>query len=413
MSKRSIPNRRLFLQTAIGSTSMVAFGSGLRAAGGVPNCWADVIRSAEMKEGDKSLVIIQLTGGNDGLNTVIPYGDDEYYRNRFALGIGKESVHKLNDYAGLHPSMSDLASLYQDGSVAVVQGVGYPQPNRSHFESMDLWHTAHRKSNRIPTGWLGRYLDDTGTENSLGGIHLGSEEQPLALAAESIHSPTIASVEQFKINAHENEKVNQFVRQDQTMPTNNNLLAHIESSRRSALKTSDRIQEAIAANNSVIAYPQNGLGQKLRSTAQLIDAELGVRVFYLTLDGFDTHSNQGEAHASLLQELSDSVGAFYKDLKARSRANQVTTFVFSEFGRRVRENASQGTDHGAAAPALLIGGGVTGGMYGTYPSLTDLDDGDLKYQVDYRALYAELLEGVLDVPSKPILGESYKRLGIL
>lgn len=401
--------RRTFLKASASSTALLAFGSQ------IPNCWLQAASLRQRTENDRVFVVIQLSGGNDGINTLVPYADDEYYRNRFTLAIGDNTVHKLDDYCGLHPSMSGMAELVEDGLAGVIQGVGYPNPNRSHFESMDLWHTAHRKTEQISTGWIGRYLDSTSGDGELSAMHLGSEDQPLALAAEDTRVPTLRSVEDFRFRSRDDQTLTSVIRTglETHRADRNELLAHIQDSGLAAITTSEQVEKAVGDYQTAIDYPQSQLGRRLRTIAQLIDAGLGTRVYYVTLDGFDTHSNQLEAHAALLRDVSDSLTAFVRDLEGQDNLSRVMTMVFSEFGRRVKENASRGTDHGAAAPMFLAGGNVQGGLHGKYPSLTDLDDGDLKYVVDYRTVYAAILENWLQTSSEGILGGRFEPSNVI
>lgn len=401
-------NRRQFLSSAAGSAA---------AIGLVPVIPQVLLRACEStlgKENNNVLVVVQLTGGNDGLNTIVPFGDDAYYRNRYSLGIGKNAVRKIDNHVGFHSEMKGFADLLEAGRLNVVQGVGYPNPNRSHFEAMDLWHTAHRKREQIPVGWLGSCFEASqSTENvDVPGIHFGSENQPLALASHSVQIPSIRSLESFRFefakNAALKNSVNKIVEAD--AKEENDLLSFLQASTKSALRTSHRVEQVLGEYKSAVSYPEFPLGKKLQTVAQLIGAGMQTSVYYVTLDGFDTHANQPAAHGSLLNQLSSSVNAFVQDLEAQGNLDRVTLFSFSEFGRRVKQNASDGTDHGAAAPVFLAGGKVKAGLTGDHPSLTDLDDGDLKFKIDYRQIYATLLDKWLGVESSRILGQEYKNL---
>lgn len=398
-------NRREFLTAAAGSATLVSL------ACSTPSFLLQTARAANANRANRVLVVIQLSGGNDGLNTVIPYGDDEYYRNRYALAIGKNNVLKIDDYVGFHPSAAGLHKLHQEGSLAVVQGVGYENPNRSHFESMDLWHTAHLKEND-DRGWLGRHLDRTLEKGGvdLPAVFFGSSKQPLALAASRAHAPSLASLDAFRLTAGLDSPVANTARAALNETRRGDDLEFIRQSEQTALATAAKVEEAIQEGTKSAEYPQTTLGRKLKQVAQLIGAGLQTPVYYVTLDGFDTHSNQPEAHAALLRELGDAMLAFQKDLTAREADDRVLTMAFSEFGRRVKENASQGTDHGAAAPLFLAGSAVTGGLVGKHPSMTDLNDGDLKFHTDYRRVYASVLEDWFGAVSEPVLGDQFKPL---
>ncbi len=399
--------RRQFLSTAAGSTALVGL------AAGVPDYLLAACHQTIAEKTDRILVVIQLSGGNDGINTVIPYADPEYYKNRFTLAVGKNAVQKIDDHCGFHPSMSGFAKLLEENRIAVINGVGYPNPNRSHFDSMDLWHTAHRRNVQTPTGWLGRFFDQQKTKaRDLPGVHLGREDQPLALAGEKVHVPTMQSLDDFRLRLGNRRQLKKLMEDNVKVKRdkNNELLTFVQANTVSAIQTSSRVEEILGKYKTKAQYPQTGLGRKLATVAQLIGSNLKTNVYYVTLDGFDTHANQAQAHAGLLTELSDAVKTFMDDLKDQGNDKRTLAFVFSEFGRRVRENASHGTDHGAAAPAFMISGSIQSGTHGKYPSLTDLLEDDLKHNVDYRSLYATILEKWFKTKSKPILGKQYKTM---
>lgn len=365
------------------------------------------------------LVVVQLSGGNDGLNTVIPYQDPLYQKSRPTLAIPPADVLSIADGLGFHPEARGLADLLEDDQLAIVQGIGYPNPNHSHFESMDIWHTCQRKRKDNPrtTGWLGRYLEGVSSANGgdPSGLHLGSEKQPLALAAETTRVPSISSLERFRLQRSGDgdardviESLSRAKREE-----GDQLLSFIQTSTTAALDASRRVEEAQRDYKTPVAYPENDLASKLRTVAQLIDAGLKTRVYYLQLDGFDTHSQQAAAHGVLLGRLGSAVSAFVKDVIHHGHGERVMVMAFSEFGRRVKENASEGTDHGAAAPLFLAGSKVQAGVHGKPVSLTDLQDGDLKFHTDFRRVYATVLENWLGVPSQDVLGAEYKPLDIL
>lgn len=401
-------NRREFLGNSLQAGAVVSL------APAIPALLTEAAARQTDARGDSILVVVQLSGGNDGLNTVVPYEDDAYYKNRFTIAIGKGAVQKLDDGLGLHPSMSGLASLYKDGKMAVVQGIGYPNPNRSHFESMDLWHTAHRSSEQRQAGWIGRYLDAlAGRRGSdLPAVHFGSEEQPLALAGQRVRVPSLKSLREFRLDARRDRQVAKSIEQvtSASRPAASDLLGFVQRSTESALAASRRLEQSAGKLKSTAEYPSTNLARKLDSISKLINAGLSTRVYYVTLNGFDTHANQAGAHAGLLNELSSAISAFFGDLAKRGQDKRVMLMAFSEFGRRLKENASRGTDHGAAAPMLVVGGRAKGGIVGKHPSLTDLTDGDPKFHTDYRQVYATMLEDWLGWEAKDILGGNYKKL---
>ena len=376
------------------------------------------------RRGENVLVVVQLSGGNDGLNTVIPYADPAYQKARPSLGIGDGAVLKIDKELGLHPSLQGFNKLLENRQLAIVQGVGYPNPNRSHFESMDIWHTAN---NQLPqagktersVGWLGRAFDERKAllleATDPPGLHLGQESQPLALAARDMPSPSIRSLDQFKLETAGSDQRRSVIQSATAAqrPEASELLKFVQTRTTSALEVSRRIEAAGQEYKSPVAYPGSDLAQKLKRIAQLIDAGLATRVYYVALDGFDTHSDQRDAHAGLLNQLGEALAVFAEDLQGHGHHERVTTLVFSEFGRRVEENASRGTDHGAAAPVFLVGGRVKSGLIGKQPSLGDLTDGDVKHHTDFRSVYAALLENWLNWPAAPILGEGFPAADVL
>jgi uncharacterized protein (DUF1501 family) len=363
---------------------------------------------------EEILVVVQLSGGNDGLNTVIPYGDDEYYKNRFTLAIGKQNVLKIDDYLGFHPALDGFDELLQDGKLSIVQGVGYPNPNRSHFESMDLWHTAHRVAETERLGWLGRSVERGLGSLDLPALHFGNGLQPLALKTETRPVPTIRSLEDFQLNIFKRRQTKEFLEPliKQRRATENSLLSYVQESAQVALQTSHRLEGIESDSHGKYGYPNSTLGRNLGIVAQLIGGGLSTRIYYTGLDGFDTHSNQGPAHQGLLTDLSSSVKAFLKQLEDQGNDRRVIVLAFSEFGRRVRENASQGTDHGTAAPVFVFGTATTNRVIGTHPSLMDLDQGDLKFAIDYRSVYADLLDNWLGIDSHAVLGGRFPAAGL-
>jgi uncharacterized protein (DUF1501 family) len=404
-------SRRKFLATVAGGSAVVSL------SGPLPRFLAQAAATETAKTGDTILVVVQLTGGNDGLNTVVPFKHDAYRKARPKLAIPAADVLKINDSIGLHPSMNAMSDLLQDGKLAIVQGVGYENPNRSHFESMDIWHTCQRKGGPRTTGWLGRYLDAAHkpTDVDAPAVHVGGGKQPLALAADNIRVPSFASPDTFRLKGDEGNQLGMTIRDlaKRDEAPADPLLGFLETSTSSALATSDRIAAALRDYDSPVKYPDSALAEQLKIVAQLIDADLKTRVYYVELDGFDTHAQQAAAHAALLKQFSEAVGAFIHDVAHHGHADRVLVASFSEFGRRVAENASQGTDHGAAAPMFLAGSKVQSGLIGDHPSLDDLEDGDVKFHTDFRQVYATLLDKWLGWSSKSILGGDYKPIDVL
>lgn len=381
------------------------------------------------------LVVVQLSGGNDGLNTVIPYGENAYYKARPGIGIPEGKVLKLSKSpVGLHPAMAAMADLYNDGLLSVVQGVGYPNPNRSHFKSMDIWHTADTTA--TGDGWLGRYFDseccgsgkgesgqpEKKEPNPQAGIAVG-REAPLAMRGRLVTPLSFESAELFRWTGRDVSKdlgvpYDQITRREATStdgvdPDSN--AAFLTRTALDAQVSSDTIRRAVAARPR-IAYPQSELARSLQMVAAMISANLSTRVYYVSMGGFDTHSGQGGEqgrHSQLLGQFAQAMKAFLADLKAQGNADRVMTMSFSEFGRRVGQNASNGTDHGTAAPMFLYGPMVKPGVLTDHPSLTDLDQGDLKFGTDFRSVYAGVLEGWMKADSKKILEGTFKPLTVM
>ncbi|MEZ6137315.1 MAG: DUF1501 domain-containing protein [Pirellulaceae bacterium] len=402
-------NRRDFLGKSLVGSAGLAIGSSL------PGPWLQAL-ARESANSERVLVVIQLSGGNDGLNTVIPYRDAAYRQARPKLGIPDNEIIRIDDSTGFHPSLAGVHQLVEAGRFSVIQGVGYARPNRSHFESMDIWHTCHRKELRHGDGWLGRFIaeSDQAGPDSLG-LHLGHEQQPLALAARGVQVPTIASIEQFRLKvADEGLVPPQMLPDEATTPSSDNdLLGFLQTSTQSAIEASDRLATALKKSDSSSEFPDSSLGEKLSVIARLIVAGLSTKVYYVTLDGFDTHSQQPLAHAGLLRQWSEALNALVGRLEKAGQADRVLVMTFSEFGRRVSENASQGTDHGAAAPVFLAGAKLPKPLIGQHPSLTDLDDGDLKFHTDFRSVYATIVEKWFQAPSQPVLGERFPLIDLV
>lgn len=381
---------------------------------------------------ERILVVVQLSGGNDGLNTVIPYGDRGYYNARPGLAVPERDVLKLDsrEAVGLHPRMDALKSLYDEGLVSLVQGVGYPNPNRSHFTSMDIWHTADTSGAGV--GWLGRYYDcecagaDPKNQNpsaptpaQTAAISIGADA-PRALLGRKTKPVTFESPDLFRwTGAQDGADADKAYRDmlangapDAAEGSNASFLARTALD---AQVSADVIRKAVSRANSS-TYPRSELGRQLAMVAAMIGADLKSRVYYVNLGGFDTHAGQGGAqgrHANLLNDYAQSVKAFYDDLKAQSNDTRVLTMTFSEFGRRVGQNASGGTDHGAAAPMFFVGPMVKPGVLNAHPSLTALDDGDLKYGVDFRSVYAGVLKDWLKADPNQVLGRAWAPMRLL
>jgi uncharacterized protein (DUF1501 family) len=409
-------NRRAFLKASLTGGSLASLG--LSVPGFVARTALAAAPSGKPGARETFLVVIQLTGGNDGLNTVIPFKDDLYAKYRPTLRVARSQVKKLNDHVGLHPQMDGLAGLMQDNALCVVQGVGYPNPDQSHFRSMDIWQ-AGSTAKEVTEGWLGKALKKLPA--GVPSFHLGgnNEAAPLALTGAPVRVPSITSLADFQLKteaASGAEQRDQRAIIEGTAKTTSSKPGLLDFVRRTAVNTYDsskRLQEIAKNYQPKVPYPQTPLANKLKLAAQLVDADLGARLFYVSIDGFDTHANQQQAHANLLKQVSDAMTAFYKDLAARGHKDRVLLMTFSEFGRRAKENGSKGTDHGSAAPMLLVGGKVKAGVVGAHPDLGKLAMGNLVHHTDFRQVYAAVLDRWLGVDSKEVLGAAFTPVDVL
>ena len=433
------------------ATAMSSALMGLASQPGVPD--------------ERILVVVQLGGGNDGLNTVVPYGFPEYYRARPTIGIPEANVLKLSkaEGVGLHPALAGMKDLHENGLLSIIQGVGYPNPNRSHFKSMDIWNTADVTA--TGDGWLGRYFDSEccgfgkgesgtvesdadGTKSKTGknalvkadgspanspatvatpatggpaGIAVG-RTMPLAMQGRSSKAVSFESADLFTWSGNDvhdalREPYAKINRRGETAGSNgrNTNMDFLVRTALDAQVSSDAIRRAVALRPGV-SFPQTDTGRQLAMVSSMIRAGLKTRVYYVSQGGFDTHAQQGGVqgtHARKLTEVAASLKAFYAELKAQGNDARVLTMTFSEFGRRVGQNASGGTDHGTAAPMFLAGPMVKPGVLNDHPSLRDLDSGDLKYTVDFRGVYASILAGWLKAEPKDILEGSYKPFDVI
>ena len=375
----------------------------------VPAFLARTARGARLGGDGRILVVLQLDGGNDGLGTVVPFADEEYARLRPTLRVGRDDVLKLGDSLGLHPALKGLAALHERGRLAVVQGVGYPNPNRSHEVSLAIWHTSrfdleeHRGH-----GWLGRALDGAppparGTPSA---VLAGSDPLPSALFARQAVSATVDALDE-----HALADLGAF---DVEAPAAGASAAdYVRRTTLEARSTVERLRDLAQVKGKEVSYPTSELARRLRLVAQMIQAGLETPVYYAVQPGYDTHAVQREVHHRLLAELGDAVQAFFRDLEASGLAERVLLMTFSEFGRRTAENASFGTDHGHAAPMFLVGGGLRPGVHGPPPDLSRLVDGDVAMSVDFRAVYATVLERWLGLESAAALAGEFEPLSIL
>ena len=344
--------------------------------------------------GEQCIVFVQLNGGNDGLNTFIPYENPLYYDLRTKIALNKDLVISKNKGMAFHPSLKDFAQMQQNGDLTVIQNVGYPEPIRSHFRSQEIWQTATDSNKYINEGWLGRYLDlQCNGHQATAGINIDSIDN-LALKGLEPNSITVKDPNRFKVKSDKEENV--------TL-SDNPQLDFVRKIANSVTEGSDEIQKALAKSKSEITYPKTDLSKNLEWIGRLIKGNLNSKVYYTSLGGFDTHDNQLVIQEKQLTTLNDALYSFYQDLKQAQLLQNVTIVVFSEFGRRVKDNGN-GTDHGTAAPMFIIGGNNKGTILGHNPDLANLDNGDLKYETDFRSVYASLL--------KEKMNFDYSKIGI-
>jgi len=385
--------------------------------------------AATPARGDTILVAIQLSGGNDGLNTVVPYQDDHYHRARPTLRLSEKEVLKIDAGLGFHPQMPGFQRLYKEGRLSIVQGVGYPSVNGNHQVSMAIWQTAglHADSD---TGWLGRTVDqlDGPEEPGSPGVFVGQTKRPLAINAQRATVPILRAIDDCTLRekmgtgtppaADRQAVISGFTPHCVREAVAHPLLEFVRGTAASAYAGSAKVQQVVQKPGGAGGYPPLALAENLQVVAQLIRADLAVRIFLTELGGdgfggFDNHANQAPNHAALLRHLSESLAAFVDDLSRDRLLERVLVMTYSEFGRTVAENGRRGTDHGDAAPIFLAGGRLKGGLVGCHPSLTDLERGNLKSHTDFRSAYATLLDQWLGVDSLAVLGRRFPPLDLL
>jgi uncharacterized protein (DUF1501 family) len=443
----TLQTRRQFLRTTV-------LGSALTWT--VPAFLADTFAALHSEAADSAtqivtgkdatiLVVLQMAGGNDGINTVVPYSNDYYHNARPKLGLSAQQVLALNGEIGFHDALIGFKNLYDAGHLAVVQGVGYPNPNRSHFRSTEIWQTASDSDKMEKYGWLGRYFDNccAGCDPTVA-VDIGGQ-MPQAFFAKTPTGISLANPQSYRFMSpgrfrpgqvdlleESYEKMNEMPDAADATPDVNSggsigalaadmpqpggaVLHFIERTALDAQVSSDKIRAIVAQVKNRASYAATQLGNNLKLIAQLIAGGLPTRVYFVSQGGYDTHINQAGTQDRLLKELGDAVNAFVADLKAQGNLQRVLLMTFSEFGRRVAENANGGTDHGAAAPLFVIGDKVKAGLLGRYPSLApqDLFQGDIKFTVDFRSVYASVLESWLKTKSVPILGRQFEPLQLV
>ena len=396
--------RREFIQ--VGSLATASFM--------VPKFLKAFEGSAVVPPGNRVVVILQLSGGNDGLNTVIPVRNDIYYRSRPRLGIAKGKALSLTDEVGLHPSLTVFKQVYDDGSLGILNSVGYPNPDRSHFRSMDIWHTASQSNEYWNTGWIGRYLDAqcNGCDKPTQALEI---DDVLSLALKGDEVKGLALKDPKRLYGISNEKYfKEVLKQHGADQHDEQPVEYLYKTMAETLSSADYIFQQSRLHPSKTEYPSTGLGNSFKTIASLVFSDINTKVYYVSLGSFDTHVNQEMQQQRLFKEMNDAVASFVKDLKANNRFNDVLLFSFSEFGRRVSQNASGGTDHGTANNMFFISGGLKDkGVLNSLPDLSDLDEGDLKYKIDFKNVYATVLNKWLGADAEKILGNKYTPLSFL
>ncbi|MEO5888789.1 MAG: DUF1501 domain-containing protein [Ferruginibacter sp.] len=361
--------------------------------------------------GNKAVVVIQFSGGNDGLNTVIPVRNDIYYKARPRLGISKDKALSLTDEIGLNPALEAFKGLYDNGELAILNSVGYPNPDRSHFRSMDIWHSASNSNVYTSTGWIGRYLDAQckGCDKPTQAVEI---DDILSLALKGENSNGLAFRDPRKLYSSSNEKYFKDINADHH--TGEETADYLYKTMSETLSSADYIFQQSKLHPTTEAYPGTTLGKDLKTIASLILSDINTKVYYVSLGSFDTHVNQENQQKRLFTELNDAVKAFTTDLKKNNRFEDVLMMTFSEFGRRVTQNASGGTDHGTANNMFFLSGGLKEkGLLNAMPDLADLNDGDLKHQVDFKDVYATVLNKWLKADDKSILGTGHRYLSFI
>ena len=365
---------------------------------------------------DPILVVVQLTGGNDYLNTVIPYTDGRYHDSRPTVGIPADEVLAIDGRLGLNPALAEIKSLYDAGKVAIINGVGYPTPNRSHFRSMDIWHTCEPE--KVGTeGWLGRVIRDLdpNSTNVLTGVNFG-RGLPRAMALTGVPVASVAVLETYGVltgitsEPERSQALDIFSRMYSPTVGLGATMDYLGQTGLDALKGADILKAAPDMYTSSIEYADSSIARNLQGIAKVLTANLGTRVFYTQQGGYDTHASEATVHPRLLTDFSSAVSDFYADLREHDVAENVVVLAFTEFGRRVKDNGS-GTDHGSGGVAFAIGDPVRGGMYGEYPSLADNDlvEGDLAFNTDFRGVYGTLVEQWLGLDANPVVGGNFEK----
>jgi len=405
-------SRRSFLKySAMASTSLLIpnFLRGFQAKELYDN-----FQIQKLMSGGKKLIIVQLSGGNDGLNTIVPYRNDIYYSMRPGLSLEENKILKLNEELGINSEMSKLKEIFDKGNLSIINSVGYPNPDRSHFRSMDIWQSGSGSDQYLSTGWIGRYLDSEceTCKNLYSAIDVDSILN-MSMKGERRSGIAVEDPKKFYMNSSERYLLEVADKSKHADHYDSNV-SYLYKTLVETTSSADYIYENSKIYKSKIDYPNSAFGRNLKTIAEMIISNLDTTVYYVSMSGFDTHINQKGRQERLLSELSNGLNSLTEDLRTNNRLDETLILTFSEFGRRVRQNASGGTDHGTANNLFLIGGNLkTAGIYNSQPDLTNLDDGDLKYEIDFRSVYATILKKWLDAEDKLILGNDFNYLNFV
>lgn len=408
---KKLSRRSFFKYTALASTSFLvpSFLKGFESK--------ELYEHHEVEEllsTGKKLIILQLSGGNDGLNTVIPYRNDIYYSLRPQLAIKKNNILKLNDDLGLNPEMTKLKEIFDKGNLSIINGVGYPNPDRSHFRSMDIWQSGSGSDHYLSTGWIGRYLDSDcqSCKYPYSAIEVESTLN-LAMKGNQRSGIAVEDPQKFYLNSSERFLLD-LANKNKNNHDDDSNVSYLYKTLIETTSSAEYVYENSKIYKSNMDYPDTEFGKNLKTISEMIISNIDTRVYYISMSGFDTHVNQKDRQNKLLKEFSDGLYSLTEDLRINDRLNEVLILTFSEFGRRVKENGSEGTDHGTANNIFLIGGNLKSpGVYNNQPDLTNLNEGDLNYEIDFRSVYATILNRWLDANDKTILGESFDYLNMI
>jgi len=397
-------SRRKFIQLSSLATASMFVPKFLKAFENKPS----------LLPGNKILIVIQLSGGNDGLNTIIPYRNDIYYKSRQLIGIKREEALSLTDEIGLNPMMKGIKALYDKGYVSIVNGVGYANPNRSHFRSMDIWQSGSTADELVTTGWLGRYIDnacaDCNKHNALA-IEV-DDTLSLAMKGEKKNAIAVQDINQFH-NAAANPYFGKLA-QSHEEEHEAQLASYLYRTLSETISAADYVYQQNKRYTSKQSYPNTPIGKHMKTIGSLIASNAETKVYYVSHGSFDTHVNQKDRQNKLFEQLDEALTALVSELQTNGRFNDVMIMTFSEFGRRVAQNASNGTDHGTANNMFFISGGLKkAGLYNDLPDLNNLDTGDMKYSIDFKEVYSTVLEKWLDIVPHKVLSKSYKPLSFI